>query len=360
MQQSNITWDYGTAYDFFVSLHVLQEPDEWGLRGAWAAGVRSRLSAECRDFLRNAHCAINVPLPFIYTLPGAKDAQTALEQLNALAPKDRLTALTGHEAYRPRKPEFTDILDDILRDGSFTATQLKRLQATQRRNSNRLNRKETERLAYWHANPVEFGDNVVVALQNYFDAFFYEEELRIQPFLTDALDKARLASESLDTAQLLEQLSNGVSYSAETLNNMDILVLAPSFWVSPFIMRGDFAANSGVYLFGARPDDASLVPGEVVPDSLYRALKALADPTRLKIMKYLSAEPQTPTELAHKLRLRPPTVIHHLHTLRLAQLVYVRISAEGRRYAARTEAIDSAMQVLGDFLQPDPEPVLGD
>jgi hypothetical protein len=37
-----ITWDSGTAYDLFVSLRVLHEPDKFDLRASWAAGVRSR------------------------------------------------------------------------------------------------------------------------------------------------------------------------------------------------------------------------------------------------------------------------------------------------------------------------------
>jgi hypothetical protein len=33
-------------------------------------------------------------------------------------------------------------------------------------------------------------------------------------------------------------------------------------------------------LFGGRPAETGLVPGELVPDAMLRALKALADPTR--------------------------------------------------------------------------------
>ena len=50
-QEIKILWDQGTAYDFFTSLYVLHFPDEFGLRGAWAAGVRSRLPSKARDFL---------------------------------------------------------------------------------------------------------------------------------------------------------------------------------------------------------------------------------------------------------------------------------------------------------------------
>ncbi|NJN55024.1 MAG: ArsR family transcriptional regulator, partial [Anaerolineae bacterium] len=48
-----------------------------------------------------------------------------------------------------------------------------------------------------------------------------------------------------------------------------------------------------------------------------------------RILKYLSEEPLTPAELARRLRLRPPTVIHHLDALRLARLVHVTLSQQG-------------------------------
>jgi DNA-binding transcriptional ArsR family regulator len=93
-----------------------------------------------------------------------------------------------------------------------------------------------------------------------------------------------------------------------------------------------------------------LIPGELVPDALFQALKALADPTRLRIMRYLSAEPLTPAELSRRLRLRAPTVIHHLHALRLARLVHLTIGHEGRRYEARREAVTTAFHLLDSYL----------
>jgi len=114
------------------------------------------------------------------------------------------------------------------------------------------------------------------------------------------------------------------------------------------------AANDDLklFLFGARPADASLVPGEVVPDALLRVLKALSDPTRLRIMHYLANEMLSPADLARRLRLRAPTVTHHLKTLRLAGLVRVMLGEgkEAKQYAARLEAVAAACDSLKSFL----------
>lgn len=62
-------WDFGSAYDFFVSLFVIYHPDRFGLRPAWAAGVRSRFSPEEREFLEEAINLFPVPLSWINQLP---------------------------------------------------------------------------------------------------------------------------------------------------------------------------------------------------------------------------------------------------------------------------------------------------
>ena len=95
----------------------------------------------------------------------------------------------------------------------------------------------------------------------------------------------------------------------------------------------------------------SVIPGETLPDGLVRSLKALADPTRLKILFYLSHESLTPSELARKLQLRAPTVIHHLNDLRLASLVELSLEHNEKRYAIRQQALPSTFDNLSAFLK---------
>ena len=96
------------------------------------------------------------------------------------------------------------------------------------------------------------------------------------------------------------------------------------------------------------------MPGDLVPEDLLNALKALANPTRLRILRYLLEGPGTPSELSKILRLRPPTVIHHLNQLRLAGLVYLTVSPEAeRRYKVRLDGVDETVHDLNQFLSGD-------
>src|SRR5437667_4036375 len=120
MAEPRIRWDIGTAYDLFISLHVLHHPNEFGLRAAWAAGMRSRLPAAEREFFENVLNSVMMgpPLGWIYHLPEPKDAATALEVLEEVPTNQRLHELAfKHEAKDEGDEEF---MQNITRRGKVT------------------------------------------------------------------------------------------------------------------------------------------------------------------------------------------------------------------------------------------------
>jgi DNA-binding transcriptional ArsR family regulator len=349
MSYTHLTWESGTAYDFFISLKVLHDPGRYGLRGAWAAGVRSRLPAPARDFLQELLPGLIWPFHWLRTLPTPQDSAAVLCALEAMPAAARLPALTlapfVPDAWAPILHAVAargrwDEADEMALLASYKA---KNPEAKQTTVKNRV----SVTLRMW-AEPERFNTLLPQALQAYRDVFFLEEEARIRPALSTAVAHARALAQDLTVLELLETLSQGVRFSKTTpaVN----LVLAPSFWVTPLVLVTPLGADTDIFIYGARPANVSLVPGEAVPDALFHALKALADPTRLRILHYLSAEPLTPAELARRLRLRAPTVIHHLDALRIARLVQLTLTPEGPRYQARHEAIYAAWEQLERFL----------
>lgn len=350
MQGPRLLWDYGTAYDLFISLMVLHKPSKYGLRGAWAKGVRARLTSPEREILELSENLVWWPHRWVHTLPDPKDGAMALRVLSQISPAERLPVL----AFSTEVPaEVCEILQEVAARRAWDNGDLEALQTASRRVSSKPRRKEelSEVLDWW-SRPQEFGERYLDALRAYYEAFFAEEETRIRPALTAALARAQELAEQMELSALLEELSQGLRLAE--LPQVSDLVLAPSFWSTPLLVFVSVGAERELILFGARPPDASLVPGEVVPDALMRALKALGDPTRLRILRYLAVEPLSPTQLARRLRLRTPTVIHHLDTLRLAELVHVTLEAgEKRCYAARPEAAKAACDALEAFLETD-------
>ena len=354
MTLPQLFWDLGTAYDLFVSLQVLHSPSKFGVRGAWAAGVRARVPANEREALERSQSMMEVPLHWIYALPEPRDAATALWALEQLAPVERLLALC---LSRDRATDGAEaVLRGVARRGNWTEEDREALRSTHQDLLSCLytetppSSQRLEQILDWWDDAEEFGERFLAALRAYHEAFFSEEERRIRPALREALSRAQARAEQMPLLDLLEELSQGLRFDER--KTTPELVLAPSYWCTPLMYFAMVSPERELLLFGARSAGDSLVPGELVPDALLRSLKALSDPTRLRILHSLTREPRTPAQLARQLRLRAPTVIHHLKALRLAGLVQLQLGGDKqyRDYAARPEMVKATCDALRDFL----------
>lgn len=345
---SKLIWEWGTAYDLFMSLEVLHNPADFGVRGAWAAGVRARLPTAEREILEQSNKLFYVPLHWLHTLPEPKDTMTVLWTLGQVPPAERLPLL----ALDPINPcGSAEILKEVAERRAWDDKDLQALRALHSAGGDKPPpAKKLTTILHWWAQGEEFGERYLGALQAYQEVFFAEEEERITPALQDAVTRSQEMAGRLALPDLLEELSQGLRFAE--LPDMAELVLVPSYWITPLVSFSKINAERVLLLFGARPQDASLVPGEAVPDALLRALKALSDPTRLRVLHYLAQEPLTPAELSRRLRLRAPTVTHHLKTLRLAGLVQFTIDTgkEAKLYATRPGAVSAICASLKSFL----------
>jgi len=354
MTLPRLLWDWGTAYDLFISLLVLHRPADFGVRGSWTAGVRARLPAAERETLEQSQLLFEVPDHWIHALPDPKDGITVLWALGQVPPAERLPVLVQSSDWPP--DDMTDILKGVAARGAWDEKDREVLQAAYEREKKKKSPPSPKELADilgWWARAEEFGERYLEALRAYQEVFFAEEEKRIRPALQEALARAQELAERLALPDLLEELSQGLRFAEPP--EVAELVLAPSYWCTPMMYFGKVTPERRIYLFGARPPDASLIPGEMVPDALLWTLKALSDPTRLRILRYLAEEPLTQAQLSRRLRLRAPTVTHHFKALRLAGLVRLTIGMEEgkktKHYAARPEAVTAAFASLKSFLE---------
>ena len=347
MSTTKLYWSQGSAFDLFASLHVLHQPARFGLRPAWAAGVRSRLSSEDRETLEQADTALWIPLYWIQSLTDPKDSAAVFRALRRLPPDERLPAL----GLPPKLPaEGAYIYREVAARGAWKPQDLETLRSVLQNQGSTPRTKVLEaKLSVW-AQAESFGERYLHALQSYQDVFFSEEEKRIRRSLREATNAAQERAAEVSINELIETLSHGVRL--DQAFDWKELVLVPSYWISPLVVFEQLDEDKELFLYGARPADVSLVPGDHVPDGMLRTIKTLGDPTRLRILRYLSQESITPAELARRLRLRAPTVTHHLNLLRLAGLVYLTLGEKGKRhYEARPEAVDEAFELLRSFLE---------
>jgi len=346
--KTTITFEIGTAFELFISLIVLHEPDKYGLRASWAAGIRSRIPAPERKFLEEFVPFLDLPFSWVESLPEPRDAIAVLWALRQVPPADRMITLAGiTDCEKP----LCQLTRRVTANRAWTPEDLDLLMAEFGKNglsAPPYDRDSLTTYLNWLARPAELGEMLLSSLQAYHQAFFEEEEKRLAPVLQAGLERARELARTHGPVELLTELSQGI-HDEDIIKHPE-LIFVPAFWTTPLMVFVPLSDQRLLLCFGARPDDMPAIPGEAVPDGLVRTLKALADPTRLKILHYLSAEELSPSELARRLRLRAPTVTHHLNELRLAGLVNLIIKGSDRLYSARREALPGTFVTLSGFL----------
>jgi DNA-binding transcriptional ArsR family regulator len=344
--KDKIRWDLGSAYDLFISMMVLHHPSDFGVRAAWAAGMRQRIPTDEREFLGSVSTSIfkGPPLQWLATLPSPKDSLAAIGQLEEMVPLERFYSLAGIDG------PLLELYFQIAEQGKWDQSQADTcIRLYKEHFEKTVSAKATaERLDSW-ASANETGDRIASALRIYYEAFFAEEERRILPYLEQGLERARQIAADRSFSELIFELSQGVRYEEEIFAKAHEIVLAPSFWSTPTLLI--YPGKTTVITFGARPAQISLIPGEPVPDSLLAGLTALSDPTRLRILRYLKTDPLTPTQLAARLRLRAPTVIHHLKNLRNAGLVTLISTRKQKEtiYEIRQEGLETVWKLLTEY-----------
>ncbi|MFZ1043404.1 MAG: metalloregulator ArsR/SmtB family transcription factor [Anaerolineales bacterium] len=343
---TRLTWDVGTAYELFVSLHVLHEPELFDLRPSWAAKIRSRIPTAERMFLEETYFFLNFPLAWLHNLPTPKNTLTVIYTLQQTPPAQRGRSLLDLD--KGLKPECKSLLQ-IAEHRTWDKDDLIILTPQMCKGETGHDRDQGALIKFlnWWVRPEDFGNMLLSALQAYQQAFFEQEEQRVGPVLQAGLEHAQQLAEHMSVSDLISELSQGVRYE-EAIG--EELIVVPTFWMTPLVDLQKISQDQKLFLFGARPSTMSAIPGELVPDGLLITLKALADPTRLKILNYLSKEELTPSELSHRLNLRPPTVTHHLKELRLSGLVNLTLRGQEKLYRARLEALDSMHADLRQFL----------
>ena len=346
---TKIHWDIGTAYDLFISLRVLYDPEEFGVRASWAAGVRSRIPAAHRKVLEQVAILRLVPLSFIYSLDEPKDSAQLLKKLKKIPAESLLERLTISD----RKLSETDKLFLNTKPGQkWTRDEILQIMKRWGFEENKDTKVVFATLNEVWANRKEFAEDLISALEAYIEFFFAEEEQRILPILQQELSHARMRAGSRPLPAMLEEITSGVRYG--NLDELSDIILGPTFWGSPLMFWQHFDDFKLIALFGARPGSISIIPGDIVPDGLLRGMKALSDSTRLRILRYVAQEPQTAAELSRVLRLRPPTVNHHLSQLRMAGMVQVYLDSSGeRKYSARYEGFEDTQEMLNSFVRGD-------
>ena len=353
--RSLLEWDLGTAYDLLMSANTLMSPREHGVPAPWAAGVRKRLSAQSqhdfKEFYGSSYRRIAyTPIHLVLGMDAPKEAQRFLDFVEALPDED-----FSRRMHLPliSNEDIANITGRALRGERIEERAIE----TYRRSITRLGyapgpTAEVRRLFAQMGDPAETKGRWLRTMREYQAAFFAEEEQRERPALERMLRDAQKLAGKTTVSDMVERVSHGFTLSEDI--DLSRLVLTPSIWLHPFTMRVEVAERELLVVWGALPTGYKLVPGESVPDEALLVLRALGDPTRLRLLRLIAAEPRSLQSLAQAVKLSLPTVSHHIRELRGAGLIRLEVAGRGResQYTVRWPSAQQAFRELEEFVTP--------
>ncbi|MBT3188857.1 MAG: winged helix-turn-helix transcriptional regulator [Anaerolineae bacterium] len=214
---------------------------------------------------------------------------------------------------------------------------------------------ELERWAYGYViNPPAMQELIVSHLQYYWDNYLAKEWERTLPLLKKAVKAFQLVDfNQMDDREAIEYIA-GQSPEEHWQNkckDSENLYFAPSLHVGPYLGKF-YEENLFGIIFGARlPDNAPIHAPELSQAEIYVRLNALADETRLRILKHVGDQGEScSTEIIETLGLSQSATSRHLTQLTAAGYLRTRRIDGAKCYKLDKDRIANTMDTVKAFL----------
>lgn len=185
---------------------------------------------------------------------------------------------------------------------------------------------------------------LVRLLRTFYEAVYAREEERVRERVRADAEAKRRRLAHLPAEAFVEEATGGwVPDPAATPE----VVVAPSWFVRPYLLVAD---HVGTRTYVVPVAEAS--SEEDAEDRVLRVARALADESRLRILRMLARQEMYAQQVAQALGTSHVTALHHLATLRAARLVRVVERRHQRYYQVRPDALREASRALEDLVRP--------
>ncbi len=297
--------DWAPAHELVASLQAFvmrRSHKVMDLAPGWAERVRKQLGPElAAELTGKQDTPLLPPDILIRECPGERDVDGFLGWLESLSPGDI------YERLAPRTPE----------DAKF---------------------------------PKDLGaarDGLVRTLRAWDERYFRTIDPAILSGLAAEAAARRAELPPASPEDYVERVTRGVFI--EGAPDLEVVVLTPQYHARPFALYADYR---GLTTLSYAAEVIPLKPGQP-PPTLLRTARALADESRLRILRFLSDGVRSFTEVVRFSRLAKSTVYHHLVILRAAGLVRIRHGRGGAvdRYSRRPGALAALKDGIEEFLE---------
>jgi DNA-binding transcriptional ArsR family regulator len=173
--------------------------------------------------------------------------------------------------------------------------------------------------------------------------FHNVDPLIIERLEADAKETLHLSQE-LPPAELVERVTGGIVLEGTQLTKR--IILAPQYHARPFNLT-EVKPDLFIAFY---PVEQESLPAEP-PSQLIRLTSALADESRLKILRFLAQKERTFTDIVKFTGLAKSTVHYHLILLRAAGLSRCHLKTNDiLNYSLRRSMLDQVSEKLGEFV----------
>jgi DNA-binding transcriptional ArsR family regulator len=335
--------DWGTAYELVLGLRMFvdrdEDPGSYAVGAGWFDEARERAGSGVLDAIERYSGGHEILFGYLLALaaeaPAPRDAAAFLATLEATSARDLRRLQLGYRLQTYRGDVARDLIAAAA-DGDATA-----------------GRSLLEKCADWQRAPYEHVLSLEpdeskrllqAACEGWCQLVLHPDERGTTRVLRRSARAARSLAERLPPEELIDVVTRGIRYSPEP--GIRRILLVPHVVSRPWSIFTE-ADDTKVVCYGVAE---AHVTGDVPPDPLVAAYKALGDETRLRILRRLAESPATLHELTGLLGLAKSTVHGHLLVLRTGGLVVADVSKK-TGYALRRETLAESAALLETYLE---------
>ncbi len=214
---------------------------------------------------------------------------------------------------------------------------------------------DIESLAYsYAANPPAMQELIVNHLQAMWDKYLKAEWERVLPMLEDSARAFQQIDFSGMSDMEVARFVTGQDLEdhwEQTFQRSERIIFTPCAHVGPYLGKFHLGEAYGV-IFGARlPEGTEVDAPDLSRAEIAVRLNALADDTRLRILKYIADHgEQSSKEIMDTLDLSQSATSRHLRQLNATGYLTARRVESAKYFDINSERIESTLQAISAFL----------
>jgi len=183
-------------------------------------------------------------------------------------------------------------------------------------------------------------------LKLWYEHYFHHMEAEILELITEDAKEKKGLLDKMDPTALIEYASGGLV--VDPFPELNTVILFPTVHNRPI---NTYCFYEGVLLI-QYPVDVPEQDEEDPPNVLLRMTRALSDPERLRMLRYIGGEPRSLQDMAHYLLQPQESLMHHLMMLRVAGLLRIHLGrGDIERFSIRQDGASELQLFLESYIR---------